>query len=422
MINLILRKLLSNRTIFRMAKNAYESQKALVGNTTSYEIPEITPFEFVSSEVNTKRINLLVPALSEKHVFGGIATALRFFNEIRTEFPLARIIVTDEVSVELKEGQFYSHWKTSDLSGEDCCEDSIVVAGNRCGASLKISENDFFVCTAWWTAYNSFKAIDWQTKVFSVKDRKLVYLIQDFEPGFYSWSSRYALADSTYLLPEKTIPVFNTKLLKDFFFKNGYEFKEHHFFEPRINPVLAAAIDKASVISKERKIIVYGRPGVDRNLFSIISMGLNIWSNTFENAPQWEIVSAGEEHADVQLARGVKIKSLGKLTLEQYIQQLTTSSIGISLMLSPHPSYPPLEMASFGIHVISNKYANKKISSKSTNIVEPKSITPENISKLLIDLCETYEQGRPVIYENDLFSDSAEFSFSHEIAQELLRN
>lgn len=36
---------------------------------------------------------------------------------------------------------------------------------------------------------------------------------------------------------------------------------------------------------------------------------------------------------------------------------------GISLMSSPHPSYPPLEMSVFGIKVITNNYSNKDLSS-----------------------------------------------------------
>ena len=35
------------------------------------------------------------------------------------------------------------------------------------------------------------------------------------------------------------------------------------------------------------------------------------------------------------------------------------ASIGISLMESPHPSYPPIEMALFGVNVITNIYESK---------------------------------------------------------------
>ncbi|MEO3739814.1 hypothetical protein [Kosakonia sp. WA-90] len=420
MINFIVKKLLSNRVVYRIAKNAYESNKASTCNPANYDIPEITPFNFVKSNVDARRINLFVPALSEKHVFGGIATALRFFEAIRHDFPLARIIVTDEVSVELKAGQFYSDWQLTDLSGADCAENCIVVAGNRSGASLNVAENDYFVSTAWWTAYNTFKALAWQSAMFGTQGRKSIYFIQDYEPGFYAWSSRFALADSTYAHAEQTIPVFNTALLKDFFINSGYVFNEHYFFEPRINPVLSAACEQAASVDKDRKILVYGRPGVERNLFNIVVLALRAWAQAYDKAEQWTIVSAGESHADIELGRGVKLESLGKLTLDQYIHQLSTSSVGLSLMLSPHPSYPPLEMASFGIRVVSNGYANKKLSARSKNIIEPANFTPESIAESLIKLCEEHENASTVIYEDNLFSKETEFSFAKNIVQNIL--
>ena len=38
-----------------------------------------------------------------------------------------------------------------------------------------------------------------------------------------------------------------------------------------------------------------------------------------------------------------------------------TSAIGISLMVSPHPSYPPLEMAHLGMLVLTNGFGAKDL-------------------------------------------------------------
>lgn len=420
MINFIIRKLLSNRVIYQAAKKAYESHKHADNHAASYDIPEITPFNFVESRISDKRINIVIPALSEKHVFGGIATALRFFNTIREEFPLARIIVSDEVGLELKKEQYYSNWRVLDLCDEDCNENCIVVAGNRSGASLAISSSDYFMATAWWTAYNAFKALRWQSETYDIKCRKIIYFIQDYEPGFYSWSSRYALADSTYSHREETIPVFNTALLKDFFLNKNYQFLENYCFEPRINPVLDSARPTAATVVKERKILIYGRPGVERNLFNIVVLALRNWVQQYDDATKWTVLSAGEIHPDIELGRDVKLKSLGKLTLEQYVHELTVCSIGVSLMLSPHPSYPPLEMASFGLKVISNSYANKKLSVKSQNIIDPEYVTPESIAESLIKLCENHENSPALHFEDNLFSKELEFSFSEDIVKKLI--
>ena len=63
-------------------------------------------------------------------------------------------------------------------------------------------------------------------------------------------------------------------------------------------------------------------------------------------------------------------------------------SIGVSLMLSPHPSYPPLEMAMFGMEIITNKYANKDLSKITKCIHSVDAIEPNNIAKYLIESCE----------------------------------
>ena len=67
-------------------------------------------------------------------------------------------------------------------------------------------------------------------------------------------------------------------------------------------------------------------------------------------------------HDDLEIAEDVYVKSLGKLTIYNYIKELEKSHIGISFMASPHPSYPPLEMATFGLYTITNKFAGKDIS------------------------------------------------------------
>ena len=53
-------------------------------------------------------------------------------------------------------------------------------------------------------------------------------------------------------------------------------------------------------------------------------------------------------------------------------QQMRESDILLSLMLSPHPSYPPLEMAASGGLVVTTSFGNKSakaLASLSANII-----------------------------------------------------
>ena len=57
---------------------------------------EITPFTFRKADYENRRINLLVPSINAEHVFGGISTALKFFDTLVNALGYdARIILTD---------------------------------------------------------------------------------------------------------------------------------------------------------------------------------------------------------------------------------------------------------------------------------------------------------------------------------------
>ena len=105
---------------------------------------------------------------------------------------------------------------------------------------------------------------------------------------------------------------------------------------------------------------------------------------------EWEVVSAGEQHPPVELGRGVVMNSVGKLSIDGYAQLLNESYAGISLMASPHPSYPPLEMSVYGIKVITNTFANKDLTEFNENIVSVSRTAPAEIASQLKHICDGY--------------------------------
>ena len=61
-------------------------------------IAEINPYTFRKVEYPRKRINLLLPSINPEHVFGGISTALKFFEKLADELGYdRRIILVDAV-------------------------------------------------------------------------------------------------------------------------------------------------------------------------------------------------------------------------------------------------------------------------------------------------------------------------------------
>lgn len=377
----------------------------------SYVIPEvgqIQPRE-CKTVFNSLRINLLIPSVDRSEVFGGISTALSFFEELRkaSDFP-ARIIVTD-ASLRME---------TSVLSEEYCLVDrkddpdtflQLLSLNDRYGGSFPVSENDIFIATGWWTAYVIADVLKWQ-KTFYGKLQPLIYLVQDYEPGFYPWSSRYLMADSTYHLDVPVFAVINSSILKDFFEQGGYHFEHTWYFEPKLNESLKKFLPKKEqFIPKKKQILVYGRPSVARNAFELLVYALKLWSGLQPDAREWTVVSAGEAHDDVDIGNGMVLHSVGKMTLEEYASTMLDTYAGISLMVSPHPSYPPLEMAAFGVRTITNCYANKDLSTFNDNIISLRSSAPRDIAEALCAICEEYSGLGRIALESEYIQKGEQF-------------
>jgi O-antigen biosynthesis protein len=120
---------------------------------------------------------------------------------------------------------------------------------------------------------------------------------------------------------------------------------------------------------------------VPRNMFPTAIEALNMFLLTEGLTPeQVELVSVGMRHDAVTLTGGHKLTSLGKLPLHDYPAWLRTVDLGLSLMLSPHPSHPPLEMAASGVRVVTNRFANKDLGRLTPAILSMPG-TPEGIAQ-----------------------------------------
>jgi O-antigen biosynthesis protein len=399
--------------------------KSTVTSYLNSHIGEITPLLARKSEQSGLRLNLLVPSINQEHLFGGISTALHFFQLFANKGFKLRLILTDASPSEMDLAKFIEyHYVNSQDDHEASLQ--IVAFNDRYNKTIPVGKDDVFMATAWWTAYAAQRLVVWQEKAYNQETRKMLYFIQDFEPGFYPWSSQYVLADSTYKFEGQQIAVFNSSLLRDFFLEQGYKFSKQYAFEPKLNLKLQGFLQNGKSIEKRKRILIYGRPSVARNAFTLIIEALRTWIWQQPNVNDWEIISAGEQHLDIELGNGVKVISYGKMTLEDYADMLKQSAIGISLMVSPHPSYPPLEMAHFGMLVLTNHYANKDLSSWHDNITSLENYSPDVLASKLGELCLSFELNSKIGFIGKshvpfYIDSSTPFYFIDEIA-ELLKN
>lgn len=383
------------------------------------DIPETKPLRFRKAQTERKRINLLAPSVNTEDVYGGIATALKFFKRLVDESGFdARILVLDaEPCVEDVIARFPGFDFVQMEEDSEASRQIVSVVG-RSGRSIPVSTDDWFVCTSWWSAYCVQDEYERMSRSGDVLvSNPLLYLIQDYEPGFYAWSSHYLLADSTYRNAESTIAIFNSRELKNYFDSLGYTFDRSFVFDPFLNDTLRERLmELGGMVGKRRQIMVYGRPGTDRNAFSLIVETLRRWVELQEDHAQWEIVSAGEHHAPVYLGSGRYLTSVGKLSIDGYARLLAESYAGLSFMVSPHPSYPPLEMAAYGVRVITNGYSGKDLSTFGESVVSLPRVTPSVAAQALKKICDEFQREVPCGQVRDGYlSDGDAFSFVKDI-------
>lgn len=400
----IIKKSRIARKIHRYIIEDYKEQKEI-----NFNIDEITMLCGEKGiDNNELRFNIAIPTLKKEFVFGGITTALNFFFQLGQGYD-QRIVLTDS-DVHEEDVERYDEFKIVPLGKKSKYKKQVVACNDRRFAKLNITENDIFIATSWWSAYILIPLIKWQNETFNV-DRKLIYLVQDYEPGFYPWSSRYLLADSTYKSDLDVIAVFNTKLLQDFFHKNDYKFYKEFYFEPVLNEKLYKHLVDGQNVDKKKRMIVYGRPSVDRNCFEIIVGSLKKLLEIYPDANEWEFISMGETHAPIPLNEKTQLVSLGKVSLDDYAITMKEAYIGLSLMVSPHPSYPPLEMSTFGIRTITNNYSNKNLESFNDNIISLDNCSYENVAKQIMIEMKNYprvnnvEINQTYISNDNLFSN-----------------
>jgi hypothetical protein len=350
--------------------------------------PELTPYSFEKSPNRRERVNLIVPTIDPAHVFGGIATALRFFECLlqRTGFD-GRIIVSDGAS-SIAMASLYPDYSFYKLSACDDTDDRQILSTNeRHLGSLPVRSNDIFIATAWWTAHHLKEIERYQVECF-VSRRKHVYLVQDYEPGFYGWSSKTILAKDTY--KNTWCNVYNTQLLYDFC--ESLEMRSGPIMAPYLNDSIEHALRENAGKAKEKIIVIYGRPFAERNCNEILLEAISRFREKCDPNRHWRVISLGQMYVH-SLHSSLDVEVLGKASLSDYADLLARSFIGISLMVSPHPSYPPYEMLAGGLFVYTNRYMTKQRICNSDKLTMGDG-SPTDIVEFLAMSIRQYAAGR----------------------------
>ena len=403
-----------------LKQNAPPQIKALVQHVRGAVAPPpiddavLTDYRFAPDAGSAPRLTFVVPTLSPQEAFGGVTTGIDVFLNLAAGLRASRnidlrLLLTDHDMATRPE----IFTRRAEAMGFDAA--TIAVEKVREKSNVVCTRADeLFVTYNWWGTLNLCPLLNEQAQHFGQEIKPLLYLIQEYEPSIFPFSSAQMLVREAYDRHPRLWGIFNSSSLRSYFELQGHTVERGWTFEPVINDSLRPHLDDVAASERKPQIIVYGRPNINRNCFPALVRGLRHWASHYPQFRDWQIVSAGTSHDPVDLGNGRRIRSLGKLSLDEYARLLLESSVGVSLMASPHPSYPPLEMAHFGLRVVTNRYTCKDLGGYHPNIISLNSIADAALAQGIAEACELASQT-PSDYRNPDFVRSEKYPFMPEL-------
>jgi hypothetical protein len=226
---------------------------------------------------------------------------------------------------------------------------------------LDIFKDDLFITTSWWTTAATLP---------SVPNNNIIYLLQEDERMFYPFGDDRLRCEL--ILRNNDIRfLINTKLLFDHLVNDGFDniAAQGMWFEP----AFPSQVFHPRTMERggKRKFFFYARPNNLRNLFylgiEVIEQAIALQVLDLE---LWEIYLVGKDIPEVVFNGGYAPIKCENFSWSEYAELVGTVDLGFSLMYTPHPSYPPLDLVASGAVVVTNRFSNKRdLSCYSKNLI-----------------------------------------------------
>jgi hypothetical protein len=354
------------------------------------------------------RISLVTDSIGSGSLFGGVGTALLLAAQLANRWNAALRIVTRTESpsppnaaqilgaygIQLKH-EIQLAFCPSTVNGTDRQS----IPGS---AGLDIHPGETFITTSWWTTAATLP---------SVPTGSIIYLLQEDERMFYPFGDDRVQCER--ILNNQNIRfVINTKLLYDHLVASGLDHLKRNgsWFEPAFPKSLFH--ERKREPGGKKRFFFYARPNNLRNLFHV---GIDIIdkavSERILDLEQWDILLVGKHIPNVTFGDGYLPQRCEGLDWEAYADLVGTVDLGLCLMYTPHPSYPPLDLAASGAVVVTNKFDNKQdLSNYSRNIICAELNTTASLDALRagVALAEDKETRARNFAANGLSTDWAE--------------
>ncbi len=286
------------------------------------------------------RINVVTDSFGSGHFYGGVGTALLFAVSYANQHNATlRLITRVEKTLSVSISEFLSLYG---LKMHKEIEFEYLPPGSH--SEIGVSELDQFITTSWWTTASLLNTVD---------TKKIIYLLQEDERMFYPFGDDRLFASRIMHNPNIRY-VINTKLLYDHLSATGLEHLKYSgtWFEPAFPKSVYSWNQRAR---QKRRFLFYARPNNLRNLYSLgIDVVEKAISTGLLNEQDWDIYFVGKDIPDLLFGKNCKPIRLENLSWSDYASLVGTIDVGLCLMYTPHPSYPPLDLAASGAVVVTN--------------------------------------------------------------------
>ena len=319
----------------------------------------VDPIQTVLVDEPVKRLNLVTDTINADSLLGGVATALIVASEFANRYDYELRIITRNTETNplnyeniIRISGIEKPRKVSFYSDYERFNKSI-------DFKMEISPDDIFFATSWWSAM----AIA-ETTI----RKRFFYIIQEVETFFYNYGGERMLCEQVMQNPNIDF-IINSGYLNTYFANHDPQIVENGcYFEPAFSQKLY----KNKVFKKKDryKLFFYARPNNPRNLYTV---GVEMLKKAVEkgilDTNEWDIYCVGQNAPVITFHNGVRSRNLGQLSWTEYGEFLSDVDLGLCLMYTPHPSYPPFDVASSGGVVLSNKMLNKTSFDMCSNVI-----------------------------------------------------
>jgi glycosyltransferase involved in cell wall biosynthesis len=277
-----------------------------------------------------RTVNWFLPDI-DSPFYGGINTALRIANTLARDHGVENRFVVIGAGPE-------GFFRSALAAAFPALASAPIVFSDGSYASIDAAPPcDVAIATLWTTAY--------AVTMFSGTKRKF-YLVQDFEPMFYPAGTLYALAEETYRLGLYALG--NTENMLQLY-RDDYGGKGISFM-PAVDPTVFHARTRPDPSpGAPITVFVYARPGHWRNCWELASPALEEVKRRVGDRVR--ILTAGSWA--VPEPEGLPpMRHLGLLDYRATGELYRHCDVGLSLTVSKHPSYLPLELMACGAAVV----------------------------------------------------------------------